>query len=155
MYCTGLGLTEILTNAVKVYVGYLRPIFYDICVPDDTYENCTSGEDNGVRVSFPSGHSSLSFCGLGLLAFFLERRYGVSSLRKWNQDPTSGELHLIQIQPVRMERVFSVISYAPFLLAGFIAASRVADNKHFPADVVGGSILGASIAKMVHGIWYD
>jgi membrane-associated phospholipid phosphatase len=53
-----------------------------------------------------------------------------------------------------LERIKSVISYAPLILAGFIAASRVVDNKHFPADVIGGAILGASIAKLVHGVWY-
>jgi diacylglycerol diphosphate phosphatase/phosphatidate phosphatase len=105
-------------------------------------------------MSFPSGHASTSFCGLGLLSFYLECRFGVSSLRKWNEDAETGELILNQTRPVRLERIKSVISYAPLILAGFIAASRVVDNKHFPADVIGGAILGASIAKLVHGVWY-
>lgn len=155
MYSASVGLTMILTNSMKLYAGYLRPIFYDICLPDDDYEYCSSGDDNGARKSFPSGHSSTSFCGLGLLSFYLEHRFGLSSLRKWHLDPSNGELTLRQIRPVRFERINSIVCHAPLLLAGFIAASRVADNKHFPADVVGGSILGASIAKMVHSVWHQ
>ncbi|OEU07937.1 hypothetical protein FRACYDRAFT_250568 [Fragilariopsis cylindrus CCMP1102] len=33
-------------------------------------------------------------------------------------------------------------------------ASRVVDNRHFPADVVGGAVLGASIASLVFNIWF-
>lgn len=124
-------------------------------MPDDNYEYCSSGDDNGARKSFPSGHSSLSFCGLGLLSFYLERRFGVSSLRAWRQDSVSGELVMTQTRAVRLERIKSIFCYSPILLAGFIAVSRIVDNKHFPADVVGGSILGAAVASWVHGIWYE
>jgi membrane-associated phospholipid phosphatase len=155
IYATGVGLTNILTNTIKIYVGYLRPIFYDVCDPNDTYEYCTSGNDDAARVSFPSGHSSLAFCGLGLLSFYLERMFGTSKLQEWRLDPVSGERRLGQTRPVRLERIFSILCGSPFLLAGFIAASRVVDNKHFPADVIGGSVLGMSIAKFVHEIWFS
>lgn len=39
-------------------------------------------------------------------------------------------------------------------LALFIAVSRVRDNKHFPADVVGGSLLGGSIAIFANSLWF-
>jgi diacylglycerol diphosphate phosphatase / phosphatidate phosphatase len=155
VFATGVGLTNILTNTVKVYVGYLRPIFYDVCDPDETYQYCTSGQDNAARVSFPSGHSSLAFCGLGLLAFYLEQCFGLSKLQEWRRDPNSGQWRGAQTRPIRMERILSVLCFTPFLVAIFIASSRIVDNKHFPADVVGGSILGASIARFVHGIWFS
>jgi diacylglycerol diphosphate phosphatase / phosphatidate phosphatase len=155
VYATAVGLTNILTNAIKLYVGYLRPIFYDVCEPDDAYQYCTSGEDNAARVSFPSGHSSLAFCGLGLFAFYLEHRFGLSKLHEWRLDAVSGQWWWAQTRPARLERIFSILSFTPFLLACFIAASRIVDNKHFPADVVGGSVLGASTAKLVHGIWFS
>lgn len=153
-YGTAIGLTMLVTNAVKLYVGYLRPVFYDLCIPDETYEFCSSENDNEGRKSFPSGHASISFCGLALLSFFLENRFGVSSLRIWQQDLASGELTLTQIRAVRLEKIISISCFAPLLLAVFIAASRVVDNRHFPADVVGGGVLGTSIAKMVHGTWF-
>lgn len=150
VYATAIGLTNILTNAIKLYVGYLRPIFYDGCQPDEAYQYCTSGADSSqaVRKSFPSGHSSLAFCGLGLLAYYLEQHFGISKVRE-RRGGSDG------VQPVQLERVVSVLSLAPFFFAGFIASSRVVDNKHFPADVVGGSILGASVASFVHRIWYS
>ena len=158
VYGIAIGLTSWLTNSAKVYVGYLRPLFYNVCVPDDTYEYCTSGQDNGARKSFPSGHASLSFCGLGLLSLYLECKFGVSSLRTWHPDSVSGTLVLTQRRRtvvVGLERIISILCYAPIVVAGFIATSRIVDNKHFPADVVGGSILGATVAKIVHCIWYE
>lgn len=155
MYTTAIGITCLVTSAVKLYVGYLRPIFYDVCVPDDTYEYCSSEHQNDVRKSFPSGHASISFCGMALLSFFLEGRFGVSSLRMWQQDLASGEFRLTQLRPIQLERIVSICCYAPFLLAFFIAASRVADNKHFPADVVGGAVLGTSVASFVHRVWFS
>ena len=155
VYGVAIGLTSLLTGSAKLYVGYLRPIFYDVCVPDDTYEHCSSGQDNGARKSFPSGHASISFCGLGLLSLYLEYRFGVSGLRMWHRDSVSGELIMTQKRAVRLERIKSILCYAPIVVAGFIATSRIVDNKHFPADVVGGSILGATVAKMLHCIWYE
>jgi diacylglycerol diphosphate phosphatase/phosphatidate phosphatase len=153
VFFSGLGLTILLTNSVKLYVGYLRPIFYDICEPDEAYEECTSGEDREARLSFPSGHASFSFCGLVLLSLYLERSFGITKVRVWKHDESTGQIVLSHTSHPGLRRIISIVCYAPVLLAGFIAASRVADNKHFPADVVGGSILGSSVAMLVHGIW--
>ena len=164
VYLAGVGITLLLTNAIKLYVGYLRPIFYDVCVPDDEYETCTSGDDNSARQSFPSGHSSLSFCGLGLYSCYLEQRFGVSS---WRETPAQHQHSSIPYSEtdrrsdqmvsgsyiIMLARLSSILSRTPLLLAGFIATSRIVDNHHFPADVVGGSVLGLSIALWIHSIW--
>ena len=34
------------------------------------------------------------------------------------------------------------------------ALSRVHDNKHHPADVVGGTLLGGIVASLIYSIWY-
>jgi membrane-associated phospholipid phosphatase len=47
----------------------------------------------------------------------------------------------------------SILCLLPLALALFIASSRVVDNKHFPADVVAGSVLGFSIARYFHFLW--
>ena len=146
-------MTTFLTNSIKLYVGYLRPIFYEVCQPDDNYEDCTSGEENDARKSFPSGHSSMSFCGLALLSFFLENQFGVSRLRYWRQDPSTGQVVMSYKRSIRLERIISIFCYAPMVFAGFIATSRIADNKHFPADVVGGAVLGTSVAALVNSLW--
>lgn len=159
VYLAAVGLTVLLSDAIKVYVGYLRPIFYEVCVPNETYQICTSDEDvQEARKSFPSGHASLSFCGLGLLSFFLEDSFGVQSLRGLQHTAVDSiamdadRLRSFQ-RTVAFARVASIFCKAPLLLAGYIAASRIVDNKHFPADVVGGSVIGISISWWIHGIW--
>lgn len=79
-YCVAITLTSFATEFTKNYVGYLRPIFFDQCNPEDNFETCQGmeHEDDYVKVkelhkSFVSGHASFSFvCGT-LLTLFLER----------------------------------------------------------------------------------
>jgi len=42
----------------------------------------------------------------------------------------------------------------PMGVATFIAASRIVDNKHHPADVVGGAVLGTAVSVFVNGLWF-
>jgi diacylglycerol diphosphate phosphatase / phosphatidate phosphatase len=149
VYLASVGLTLLATDFVKVYVGYLRPIFYDQCMPDDEYTRCTGDDVEDARMSFPSGHASSSFCGLGLLSFYLEKRFGASKFRNAGPELTPPPKSLA------IARVLSVMSKAPLLLAGYISTSRIVDNKHHPADVVGGAALGLSMALWIHSIWYE
>jgi diacylglycerol diphosphate phosphatase/phosphatidate phosphatase len=57
-------------------------------------------------------------------------------------------------KPARIKKLYSVLALVPMAVAGIVAASRVVDNKHHPADVVGGAVLGTSVAWFVHGLWY-
>ena len=50
-------------------------------------------------------------------------------------------------------RIISVFCLSPMLVAYMVAGSRVVNNFHHPADVVGGAVLGTGIAIFVHGIW--
>jgi membrane-associated phospholipid phosphatase len=176
VYFVALGLTQMTTDLLKWYCGYLRPIFYTLCEPDDTYESCTSNSSSSMRRSFPSGHASTAFCGLTLLTLFVHTRFGVPQYRKQqlqqqlllllqcnanNLAPSTSSAPTTTNAPGRRNilefpqrfRCVSILSLIPMGVAFFIAASRVVDNKHFPADVVGGSVLGASIANFVHGLW--
>ena len=86
VWFVAMGLTMLLTNCIKLYEGCLRPIFYNICQPDEDYENCTTESERDIRVSFPSGHSSYSFCGLLLFSFYLERTFGATRRRSFKID---------------------------------------------------------------------
>ena len=156
IYFVALSLTQLTTDLVKMYCGYLRPIFYTICEPDDTYETCTgdTGDSESYRRSFPSGHASTSFCGLTLLTLFIHSQFGVPCMkRKLALTLDSHQSNGDTIVPLRY-RCVSILSLVPMGVAFFIAASRVVDNKHFPADITAGSILGAAIANFVHGLWF-
>jgi membrane-associated phospholipid phosphatase len=160
-----VGLNLLATDVIKHYVGYLRPIFFDLCQPSEDYSECTAAGDNHeVRLSFPSGHASLSMCGLLLFSKLLEQRFGVSSPQRtvYQLDAATGQIWMQQAASLTssslssslgLYRMVSLLCHLPVALALFIAASRVVDNKHFPADVVGGAVLGGSIATLIHGIW--
>jgi diacylglycerol diphosphate phosphatase/phosphatidate phosphatase len=160
VYITAFTIVLATTDAVKMYVGYLRPIFYELCEPDDEYQECNAedGGGNSIRMSFPSGHASTSFCGLVLLSLYLHSRFGVPSVRVYKPETTQNGLQrwtTAYSKEPQLYRAISVLSLLPLALALFIATSRLVDNKHFPADVVGGSVLGASVAVFTHGLWYS
>ena len=164
-----VGLTIFVTDTIKLYVGYLRPIFYESCQPSDDYQTCNSSEyEIQRRLSFPSGHASLSFAGLLLFSTQLERLYGLSKYQAYRISPHSGQIYAQYVYTAAagagspatqtqingaIYRLVSLICYTPMLLALYISSSRIVDNKHFPADVVGGSILGSAIAVLVQSIW--
>ena len=82
VYLLAIGLTQSLTNIAKLYVGYLRPIFYEVCQLTTTTTSdpvscaTTTKHEHSARVSFPSGHASMSTCGLLLLSYYLARIFG-------------------------------------------------------------------------------
>ena len=164
VYLTALGLTMFVTNGVKVYCGYLRPIFYNVCDPNGNFSECQH-DSNEARLSFPSGHSSSSFCGLMILSLYLHNRFGLPSVavlapQEVQRDDGTMQRRLVMFyntpqQPPTRYRFVSIVALLPLALATFIASSRVVDNKHFPADVVGGAVLGASVSLFVNGLWYD
>mmetsp|Transcript_22615 Transcript_22615/g.62923 ORF Transcript_22615/g.62923 Transcript_22615/m.62923 type:complete len:388 (+) Transcript_22615:97-1260(+) len=176
-YSLATGLNLLATEAIKLYVGYLRPIFYERCQPTDTYDSCQNDDGRiDARKSFVSGHASLSFCGLTLLTLYLHHKWGMGwrvrqyqrqreQMAAWTAIPMA--MRQQQQQQPRFQdqpppswnvwvraRIISVLALLPMALALFIATSRIHDNRHFPADVVGGAVLGASVANYVHGLYF-
>jgi diacylglycerol diphosphate phosphatase / phosphatidate phosphatase len=138
VYPVAIALTNTVTYVIKLYCGYLRPSFFQLCQPNNDMSECSVANDASARMSFPSGHASLSFCGLMLLSRFLQFRFGVVSSKR----------------PNSRHRLMSMLALAPLGLATFIASSRVVDNRHFPADIVAGALLGGYLASFTHGIWF-
>ena len=181
VYILAVPLNELISWLTKAYVGYLRPHFYEGCVPNETYDYCLDpdGLELDMRSSFPSGHASWSFVSMTLLYLYLERTLGVSSIERayvvnsscnysrdtstrieaaaggegQQQRPLMMRMQCQYHRPPTIYRFISILCLGPLLFAGFIAASRVADNRHHPADVVAGSIIGASVAYFFHTSW--
>lgn len=130
-------LTSFLTDVVKNMVGRPRPDLIARCKPmvDTphytlvTYKVCTETDQHvlhdGWR-SFPSGHSSFSFAGLGYTALFL-----------------AGQLRIFRD---RRDLGRALIALAPLAGAAMIAMSRCQDYRHDVYDVCVGSALGLTIA---------
>ncbi|KAF2091326.1 acid phosphatase/Vanadium-dependent haloperoxidase [Saccharata proteae CBS 121410] len=132
-----LILTSFITDVVKNAVGRPRPDLIARCKPAPgtpahtlvTYTICTETDHHtlhdGFR-SFPSGHSSFAFSGLGYLALFL-----------------AGQCHVFR---PRTDLFRVLVALAPLLGAVLIAASRCEDYRHDVYDVTVGSLLGMAVA---------
>ncbi|KAI0453008.1 PAP2 superfamily protein [Xylaria acuta] len=132
-----LILTSFLTDIVKNAVGRPRPDLIDRCKPASgtlpdtlvTFEVCTEIDHHTLHDgwrSFPSGHSSFSFSGLGYLAFFL-----AGQLRIFRDKKGLGR---------------ALVCLTPLVGAAMIAISRCQDYRHDVYDVSVGSLLGITVA---------
>ncbi|KAF2012629.1 PAP2-domain-containing protein [Aaosphaeria arxii CBS 175.79] len=140
-----LILTLFLTDIIKNAVGRPRPDLIARCKPEKgtpahqlvTFEICTE-EDHHVLHdgwrSFPSGHSSFAFSGLGYLALFI-----------------AGQCHVFR---PRTDLARVLLALAPLLGAVLIAISRCEDYRHDVYDVTTGSLIGLSIAYFTYRRYY-
>uniref|UniRef100_A0ACD5VZ47 Uncharacterized protein n=1 Tax=Avena sativa TaxID=4498 RepID=A0ACD5VZ47_AVESA len=133
-------ITGVLTDAIKDAVGRPRPDFFWRCFPDGipVYDNVTTEVIcNGIasvikegHKSFPSGHTSWSFAGLGFLSWYLAGKITVFDRRG----------HVAKLCVVIL----------PLLIAAMVAISRVDDYWHHWQDVFAGGILGVVVASICY-----
>ncbi|CAB3224491.1 unnamed protein product [Arctia plantaginis] len=136
-----LGINGVLTDMVKLIAGRPRPDFFYRCFPDgiETPDFKCTGDPADIiegKKSFPSGHSSLSFCSLGMASAWLCGRLGVLSRRRG-----SGL------------RVITCL--APLMVAACVALSRTCDYHHHWQDILVGSILGYVVAIFCYRQYYN
>jgi hypothetical protein len=81
------------------------------------------------------------------LTLYLQHRFGIQSVVATTEKGA-------YTKPPTLHRFLSIASLLPLALATFIATSRVVDNKHFPADIVGGALVGSGMAWFAHNLWF-
>ncbi|XP_062619067.1 phospholipid phosphatase 1-like isoform X1 [Saccostrea cucullata] len=136
----GAAITQMLTDIAKYSIGRLRPHFYSVCKP--SIQNCTwntgyiedyicTGTDleaiKEARLSFPSGHSSITMYCMFFAIMYLQNR--MTWRKCWLLRP--------------------VIQMILFIFAYYTSISRISDYMHHWSDVLGGSVLGVAVAILV------
>ncbi|KAI6712309.1 hypothetical protein JHW43_005166 [Diplocarpon mali] len=138
-------LTLFITDSIKNAVGRPRPDLIARCKPAPgtpkdvlvTVDICTETDHHTLHDgwrSFPSGHSSFAFSGLGFLALFF-----------------AGQMHVFR---PRTDLSKALLAIGPLLGAALIAISRCEDYRHDVYDVTCGSILGMAIAYFSYRRYY-
>ena len=154
--CLSVALAFAITNGVKNGVGAFRPDFSSRCWPDGKIEwtspgvpACHPARARDVlqgRKSFPSGHTSMAFAGMGYITIYLTAR-----LRVFPSQPDPNEASVWRM----------AVSWAPAVLATFVGISRTQDYWHHWEDVCVGALIGLSTSalafvqkKPLHGHYY-
>ncbi|CAN6549519.1 unnamed protein product [Malus baccata var. baccata] len=135
-------ITAILTDAIKDGVGRPRPDFFWRCFPDGkgvfdplTKDVMCTGSKSVIKEghkSFPSGHTSWSFAGLGFLAWYLSGK-----VRAFDRRGHVDKLCIV---------------FLPLLIAALVGVSRVDDYWHHWQDVCAGSLIGTLSASGITGM---
>ena len=151
----------LFTDLSKFTIGRLRPHFLSLCQPDyatvckeegelyqhfvteDQVEVCQGlgGEISEkmlreARLSFMSGHASFSFYSATFLIIYLQARL--------NKIVESSSGHITIAKVLKLLRPF--IQFGIFMLAFWIALTRISDYFHHPLDVIMGSVVGICFA---------
>lgn len=133
-------ITAVITDSIKDAVGRPRPDFYWRCFPDGVpnYDNVTEdvichGDPKVIKEghkSFPSGHTSWSFAGLGFVSLYLAAKINIFDHQG----------HVAKLG----------IVFLPLLAAALIGVSRVDDYWHHWQDVFAGGLLGLTMATLCY-----
>lgn len=115
---TGI-LTYSITEITKCLVGRIRPFAYN---PDVTFQEKSSSAN--TRKSFFSGHTSISFASIVLLAQTYSAFYPES---RWKP----------------------VVWGAGLSAATLVGVLRILSGKHFPSDVLVGALVGSVIGFII------
>ncbi|KAL2482053.1 Lipid phosphate phosphatase 2 [Forsythia ovata] len=133
-------VSGVVTDSIKDAVGRPRPNFFYRCFPDgvgvfDPLNGdviCT-GDKKLVKEgykSFPSGHSSWSFAGLGFLSWYL-----CGKIEVFDRRGHAAKLCIVLL---------------PYLFATLVAISRVDDYWHHFTDVIAGSMIGILVSSFCY-----
>lgn len=120
LYAESASLTLALTDLVKLAVRRPRPRAYIDAQGNANYENTTTDS----ALSFFSGHASMT-ATIGATATYLAFTRSPNTLRPW----------------ITLALATGVTT--------FVSVERVRAGKHFPTDVLAGSLAGAGIGVIV------
>jgi diacylglycerol diphosphate phosphatase/phosphatidate phosphatase len=140
--CVAVALSMLLVDVSKLYAGRLRPDFIDrlriaginSTTPNIDYCSISDNLVRGGRLSFPSGHSGISFAAMMTFAFFL-----MGLFQPFNNASFPRFL----------------LCVIPLVLSSIVAISRTRDNVHNFDDIVTGSLVGLMSSFVAVRLHFD
>jgi len=160
------------TELAKYKIGRLRPYYLTVCNISLTEELCEDENKykkfvepphnciprvgdpnpehtiNEAKKSFMSGHSSFSFyCATYLVIYLHARLSRTSHCPAMKKKPTPRAALKVTFRILRILRPF--LQFVFYILAIYIALSRISDYRHHPTDVITGIILGNLFAFLI------
>jgi len=152
LFMFGSMVNQLLTDTSKFTIGRLRPHFMEVCNPDINLTEAVCGPPDApvfvtnftclgqtgisdsersmrmhdMRLSWVSGHASLSAYSMWFCIVFLHQRMSTRNFRL--------------VRPL--------IQVGCALFAVFTSLTRVSDYKHHAEDVASGALLGLIVASL-------
>ncbi|KHN88196.1 Lipid phosphate phosphohydrolase 2 [Toxocara canis] len=143
-FVMGIFANQLFVDVAKYTTGSLRPNFIAVCMPNQGYEGCNSTESIFItnyectnkntdevtdsRLSFYSGHAAGSFYASVYLFFYLRGRLSREPL---------------------IRTVLPTAQCILFIIAFYVAYTRISDYKHHLRDVIVGILMGSAVAYFV------
>eukprot|EP00049_Salpingoeca_infusionum_P014229 m.265629 g.265629 ORF g.265629 m.265629 type:complete len:348 (+) comp15627_c0_seq25:4835-5878(+) len=147
--CNGCLESQLSVDSI-VYNAPLHLVNFRgmICLPDcklypisaSHSHTHTFSLDQDAYLAFPSGHAS-SAVGSGLF---------LSLYLLWNISSRRSALNLASPFLRTTRNFLTAICFTPTIAGLYIAATRVADGRHSPADITAGAFLGT----LVNAVWF-
>jgi diacylglycerol diphosphate phosphatase/phosphatidate phosphatase len=127
-----LAATSMTYNVIKFSIGYKRPDYYSRVASGD------ASKIEGGSESFPSGHAGLTFAAYSFMGLY-----------------AAGKLRLCAPIKAHQPAMFASLVVIGILVMPFwVAATRVYDYRHHPADIIAGALIGVLAASMAYGMTF-
>eukprot|EP00521_Asterionellopsis_glacialis_P014387 CAMPEP_0195306010 /NCGR_PEP_ID=MMETSP0707-20130614/36983_1 /TAXON_ID=33640 /ORGANISM="Asterionellopsis glacialis, Strain CCMP134" /LENGTH=358 /DNA_ID=CAMNT_0040370219 /DNA_START=115 /DNA_END=1190 /DNA_ORIENTATION=- len=135
-----IGSSEGFTQLLKHFVSRKRPNFYQLCGFNTSTLQCEAPYSKVAEAmrSFPSGHTSLSFCGMTFVVWFLLGRVAR------HQFSSSSTLKVL---------VYGCM-VLPWSYSTYVGATRIVDYWHHVDDVLAGCLLGTTCATVAYHVYH-
>jgi diacylglycerol diphosphate phosphatase / phosphatidate phosphatase len=147
-----IGLTEGITQCVKMYIGRLRPNMYQLCQFNiETLQYSTTISKEQIReghLSFPSGHSSLASVSMVYCTWYFVHFFNQQQQRSANINLYRYSRHGLWTLMLSVLRTL----FTALLLPGwavYVGMTRIVDHWHHVSDVLAGLLLGSIVGTIV------